>query len=697
MNKSLRKELTLVDVYAVSTGAMFSSGFFLLPGLAAAMTGTSAAWAYVAAGLLILPALLNVAELSTAMPRAGGAYFFLERAMGPMVGTIGGLGSWMALVLKSAFALLGMGAYLTLFVDVPIVPLALVLTVVFTIVNLVGAKETAGMQRWLVYALVGILAVWMLMGAVYVGGGGGQASRGEFLSNGVAGFFATVGLVFVSYAGLTKVASIAEEVQNPDRNIPLGMALALITATVVYGGGVWLMVRVLPFVELTGDLTPVATAGEVFLPGTLGLLAVVVAATAAFASTGNAGLMSSSRYPLAMARDRLFPARFAKLGPTGTPVAGVVVSGGLMALVIVSFDVAAVAKLASAFQLLLFALLSVAVVVMRESRIDYYQPGFRSPLYPWVQIAGVLIPFWLIAQMGWLAVGFTGAVVVLCLLWYAFYVRGKVNRRGAVNHVFARLGHAMDHRLDHELRGLYGEKAHDDEDEFEDLVARAPVIELTGDQPFTAAVAAGVEALAQRVGLSPEALTARVLDEHRLGLLPVERGVALPHLRLPGLEHAELALVRVHDGVDVEVAAGPGQPHDTAQVHALLVVISPAHDAARHLRILARLATRVDDDGFMAAWRAKRSAAGLKELLLRDDRYANVDVRSLGPTAGLVGRRSERLRLPHGARLAWVRCADGRVVREGRVLQPGDRLTIVGESDALGAIGRRFAMADGPG
>ncbi|MCB9535341.1 MAG: amino acid permease [Myxococcales bacterium] len=697
MNKSLRKELTLVDVYAVSTGAMFSSGFFLLPGLAAAMTGTSAAWAYVAAGLLILPALLNVAELSTAMPRAGGAYFFLERAMGPMVGTIGGLGSWMALVLKSAFALLGMGAYLALFVDVPIVPLALVLTVVFTIVNLVGAKETAGMQRWLVYALVGILAIWMLMGAVYVAGGGGQASRGAFLSNGVAGFFATVGLVFVSYAGLTKVASIAEEVKDPDRNIPLGMTLALITATVVYGGGVWLMVRVLPFVELTGDLTPVATAGEVFLPGTLGMLAVVVAATAAFASTGNAGLMSSSRYPLAMARDRLFPPRFAKLGRTGTPVAGVIVSGGLMALVIVSFDVAAVAKLASAFQLLLFALLSVAVIVMRESRIDYYQPGFRSPLYPWVQIAGVLIPLWLIAQMGWLAVGFTGAVVVLCLLWYAVYVRGKVNRRGAVNHVFARLGRAMDRRLDHELRGLYGEKAHDDEDEFEDLVARAPVIELAGDQRFTAAVAAGVEALAHRVGLSPEALTARVLDEHRLGLLPVERGVALPHLRLPGLEHAELALVRVHDGVDVEVAAGPGQPHETAQVHALLVVISPANDAARHLRILARLATRVDDDGFLTAWRAKRSAAGLKELLLRDDRYANVDVRALGPTAGLVGRRSERLRLPHGARLAWVRCADGRVVREGRVLQPGDRLTIVGESDALGAVGRRFAMADAAG
>ena len=90
----LRKELGLLDVYAISTGAMFSSGFFLLPGLAAAETGPSVPLAYLVAGLFILPAMFAVAELSTAMPRAGGAYYFLDRALGPLVGTVGGLGTW---------------------------------------------------------------------------------------------------------------------------------------------------------------------------------------------------------------------------------------------------------------------------------------------------------------------------------------------------------------------------------------------------------------------------------------------------------------------------------------------------------------------------------------------------------------------------------------------------------------------------
>ena len=92
--KKLNKNLTLFDVYSMSTGAMFSSGLFLLPGIAAAATGNSVFLAYFFAGFLILPAMYCMAELSTAMPKAGGTYYFLDRAMGPLMGTIGGLGSW---------------------------------------------------------------------------------------------------------------------------------------------------------------------------------------------------------------------------------------------------------------------------------------------------------------------------------------------------------------------------------------------------------------------------------------------------------------------------------------------------------------------------------------------------------------------------------------------------------------------------
>ena len=227
-----------------------------------------------------------------------------------------------------------------------------------------------------------------------------EMQESNFLTNGMNGFISTVGLVFVSYAGLTKVASIAEEVQNPDKAIPLGMTLSLLTASIVYVLGVFIMVKVLPAATLFSSLTPVTDAGYVvitWIPESIGILLIVIAAIAAFASTGNAGIMSASRYPLAMSRDGLMPQFFGKIGRFKTPHISVLSTTFVMILVLLLFDVEAVAKLASAFQLLLFFLLNLAVVVMRESKIEAYKPGFNSPFYPWVQILGMIISLWLVA------------------------------------------------------------------------------------------------------------------------------------------------------------------------------------------------------------------------------------------------------------------------------------------------------------
>lgn len=182
--------------------------------------------AYLLASFFILPAMFSVAELSTAMPRAGGAYYFLDRSMGPMVGTIGGLGTWLALVLKSAFALIGMGAYLAIYIEVPVKPLAVALTVVFMVINIVGAKETSGLQRILVAVVVGILAFFIIQGLVEVFRIGiGTTVREQFtpfLPFGVTGLIGTIGFVFVSYAGLTKGRQRIGRGEEPGAQHPAG-------------------------------------------------------------------------------------------------------------------------------------------------------------------------------------------------------------------------------------------------------------------------------------------------------------------------------------------------------------------------------------------------------------------------------------------------------------------------------------------
>lgn len=198
----LSKELKLFDVFAISTGAMFSSGFFLLPGLASAQAGPAVVLAYLIAAFLVVPAMLSKAELSTAMPRAGGTYYFLDRSMGPVVGAVGGLGTWAALILKSAFAIIGMGAYLALFIELPMTTLAIGLTLFFTLVNLVGAKESGRLQGGLVVVLLVALLFFVIQGLVEIFSlGVGPVVREQFtpfLPFGSEGLFSTVGLVFVS-------------------------------------------------------------------------------------------------------------------------------------------------------------------------------------------------------------------------------------------------------------------------------------------------------------------------------------------------------------------------------------------------------------------------------------------------------------------------------------------------------------------
>ncbi|MFV2039112.1 MAG: APC family permease, partial [Acidimicrobiales bacterium] len=298
----MTRSLGLGHVFVLGSGAMISSGLFLLPGLVVAKAGPAAILAYFIAGLLAIPAMLSVAELSTAMPRAGGSYYFLARALGPAGGTIAGMTTWLSLVMKDAFALVGMSAYLALVVDVPAKPTAVALIAAFAFLNIVGSKTTASVQIALVLFVLVVLTVFMVWGLPHVSDGAG--SLDPFFTSGPNGMIAAIGLVFVSYGGLTKVASVAEEIRDPSRNIPLGMALSLAVSTVVYTLGVLVVVATVPADALHDDLAPIHTAAETFMPAA-GVAFVVAAALASFASAANAGILAAARYPMAMGRDGL--------------------------------------------------------------------------------------------------------------------------------------------------------------------------------------------------------------------------------------------------------------------------------------------------------------------------------------------------------------------------------------------------------
>lgn len=619
--ETLKKHLKLWDVYALAAGAMFSSGLFLLPGLAAAETGPSVVLAYFVSGLIVLPTMWSMAELATALPRSGGTYYIIDRSLGPMFGCIGGLGAWLALVLKSAFALIGMGAYLALFWDVNILPVAISLTVVLGLLNLFGAKETALLQKVLIFSLVAILVLYIIQGFFYVFSLDVEKVVKEqftpMFTHGAYGFFATVGMVFVSYAGLTKVASVAEEVENPGRNIPLGMILAIGTSVTVYVLGVLLMVALLEPEAFREDLTPVATAGDQFLhwlPKPMGRVLVVIAAVAAFASTGNAGIMSASRYPMAMARDRMLFPWFSSVGKNGTPYASVLVTMGMMIIFLLVFNVSEVAKLASAFQLLLFGLLNVAVIVMRESQIEEYDPDFRSPLYPWMQIAGILFSVILIFEMGLLPLLFTLGMSFTAVAWYKFYAEKRVDRHGAILHVNAELGKQKDEGLEKEMRGILGEKGLKDEDDYSDLLRRAIILELPHAEHHEEILEKAISKFSEKVNVSENDLLKEFTDQEQAGPLPITRGVVLTHARLEKEMTPVLVMARVKNGLDLKHLSAE-EAEDGRNVFAFIFLLSSSAESEQHIRILAHIGEMVDNDDFLNQWRQADDEEALRNLI----------------------------------------------------------------------------------
>ena len=294
-NKNLKKELTFLDVFCLATGAMISSGLFVLPGIAHAKVGPALCLAYLIAGLLALTGVFSQAELVSAMPKSGGAYFFVTRSLGPAVGTIQGILTWFSLLLKAAFALVGIVAFVKLIfpqlaASMEYFPWAgIAVAVLFIILNLFGAKKAGRAQVYLVFFLLIALVLYVIWGIGKVN----ADNYVPFSPNGFDSIFIIAGFIFVSYGGLLKVASVAEEVKKAEKVVPQAMIASLVVVTLFYSIVVFITTGILGAEQLDGSLTPLSIGAEVSM-GTWGVVLLSLAAIASFITTANAGLMAAS-------------------------------------------------------------------------------------------------------------------------------------------------------------------------------------------------------------------------------------------------------------------------------------------------------------------------------------------------------------------------------------------------------------------
>ena len=428
--KKLERTLSLPGAIAVSIGGMLS-GIFVLPGLAVGITGSSVWLAFLVAALCILPAVLSKSELGTAMPKSGGTYVYIERAFGPLFGTIAGIGLWLSLLLKSAFSLVGLSAYLYVVVNIDEAytkAIALLALLLIFLLNVFGLKKVEKTQLFIVSTSIISLIVIIALGLTSFD----TKLTEPVFSDGTNGFIAGVAFLYISYAGVTKIAAIAGEITNPSKNLPLTMIISLFLITTIYCLVALALVGNVEASILATDIKPIHTLFQTIGGDTFGLIAGVVGALTLL-SMANSGVLASSRFPFAMSKDGLLPSYLAGINSKFmTPVSAILTTSALIASAIIFLDVVKIAKLASAFKVLMFIFNELTVIVLRETNAQWYKPTFKSPMYPYVQIFGILSGIVLLAFLGVMPVVSVIGVVILGFLIFLVY-GSKSDRSGVAS------------------------------------------------------------------------------------------------------------------------------------------------------------------------------------------------------------------------------------------------------------------------
>ena len=442
VSDTLERKLGLFSVVIISLSAMIGSGLFVLPALAMLEMGggthpVGGVWlAYLIAALLVLPGAISKSELSTAMPSSGGSYVYVERTFGPLVGTIAGLGLWANFMLKSAFALIGFKAYLWVIedligIDINLETASLALLVIIVAINILGVKRIKKIQTPIVmFSTFYLLSLCAYAVVTQDLDWNGVTSREAFGSwDDVA---STSAFVFVSYAGVTKIAAVGGEIKNPERNMPYGILLSLLFSCLLYVTVTMVMAAAVdPSEYMHGDHgaseDPVYIFAEAVGGGTVGAIAAVLAIVT-MTSMALAGILASSRFPFAMARDKLLPQFLENVhGKYGTPHWAIVGTGIAMGLAIIFLPVHDVAELASGFQIMAFMLINACVIVLRSSSESHawYHPEWKTPwpLYPLIQLFGIFGGGTLLYFMG--TKSLIGAIVAIILGTIIFRSYGK--------------------------------------------------------------------------------------------------------------------------------------------------------------------------------------------------------------------------------------------------------------------------------
>ncbi|MBM7692167.1 APA family basic amino acid/polyamine antiporter [Peribacillus deserti] len=440
---SLNRVLGAMDLTLLGVGAIIGTGVFVLTGVAAAKyAGPALILSFIIAGLACVFAALCYSEFASMIPQSGSAYTYSYVAFGEIFAWVLGWDLVLEYGLASSAVASGWSGYFQSLlsgfgihiptaltsafdpskgtvIDLPAVIIVLLVTLLLTR----GVKESARFNAIMVVIKVAVVLLFIAVGVWYVE----PANWEPFMPFGFSGVVTGAAVVVFAYFGFDAVSTAAEEVKNPQRNLPIGIISALAICTTLYIAVSLILTGIVPF-NMLNVKDPVAFAlqfiGQDWAAGFISLGAMVGITTVLIVM-----MFGQTRLFFAMSRDGLLPKRLSTVHPkTKVPLASTWGTGILVALFAGFVPLDKLAELTSIGTLFAFATVSLGIAVLRKTQPELKR-GFKTPWVPLIPALAVIFCFYLMLQLSsftWK--GFVVWLIIGLLIYFSYgYKHSKLN------------------------------------------------------------------------------------------------------------------------------------------------------------------------------------------------------------------------------------------------------------------------------
>ncbi|MEK5440786.1 MULTISPECIES: APC family permease [unclassified Fredinandcohnia] len=431
----LPQTLGAFDLMLLGVGAIVGTGIFILPGtVAAGHAGPGIVFSFIIAAIVCALAALCYSEFSSSVPVTGSAYTYVYIVFGEVVAWLVGWALLLEYGLAVSAVATGWSAYLSAllegfnisipraisgsfnpadgtYINIPAIAIIFATAYLLTL----GIRESTKINMIMVFIKVGVILLFIGVGIFYVE----PANWQPFLPFGMNGVISGAALVFFAYLGFDAVSSAAEEVKNPQRNMPIGIIGSLLICTILYGAVSLVLTGMVSYTKLNVS-DPVSyvmqivnqdwVAGVISLGAVVGMMTVILVMS-----------YGGTRLLYAFGRDGLLPKSMYELSKKHkTPVKNTWVFAAIVAFCAGFVPLSKLAELVNMGTLLAFTIVSIGILYLRKDK-NLPSNGFKVPFFPILPILSFLLCLFLMSQLSvftWIA---CGVWFVFGLLFYFAY------------------------------------------------------------------------------------------------------------------------------------------------------------------------------------------------------------------------------------------------------------------------------------